>query len=59
MFADSHAAWFLTDSKTGLLRSQTAAQLFEGPYGTEMVEYSSEEGPGGTITPSTFSRGHA
>ena len=29
--ADGHAAWILADSTTGLLREQTAAQLFEGP----------------------------
>ena len=59
VLADTHAAWILADSKTGLLRSQTATQIFEGPYGTEMVEHFSEEGPGGTISPTAFSRGHA
>ena len=31
VLADGHAAWVLADSKTGLLRAQTAQQLFEGP----------------------------
>ena len=31
-------AWILADSRTGLLRSQTAAELFEGEVKTEMVD---------------------
>ena len=54
---DGHAAWVLADSKTGLLRAQTSQQLFEGPYGTEMVEQFSTDGV--EITPNEFSRGHA
>ena len=53
---DRHAAWVLADSKTGLLRAQTSQQLFEGPYGTEMVEQFSD---GVEITPTEFARGHA
>ena len=56
VLADTHAAWILADSKTGLLRAQTAQQLFEGPYGTEMVEQFSD---GSQITPTEFARGHA
>ena len=54
---DGHAAWILADSKTGLLRAQTSQQLFEGPYGTEMVEQFSNDGV--DITPAEFARGHA
>ena len=57
VLADTHAAWILADSKTGLLRAQTAQQLFEGPYGTEMVEQFSNDGV--DITPTEFARGHA
>ena len=38
-------------------RAQTAAYLFEGPYGTEMVEQFSTDGV--DITPAEFARGHA
>ena len=54
---DGHAAWIIADSKTGLLRAQTSQQLFEGPYGTEMVEQFSDDGS--QITPTEFARGHA
>ena len=57
VLADGHAAWVLADSKTGLLRAQTSQQLFEGPYGTEMVEQFSTDGV--DITPTEFARGHA
>ena len=56
VLADGHAAWILADSRTGLLRAQTASQLFEGEVKTEMVEQFSD---GTDITPSEFSRGHA
>ena len=57
VLADTHAAWILADSRTGLLRAQTAQQLFEGPYSTEMVEQFSNDGV--DITPTEFARGHA
>ena len=56
VLADGHAAWILADSRTGLLRAQTASQLFEGEVKTEMVEQFSD---GIDITPTEFSRGHA
>ena len=56
VLADGHAAWILADSRTGLLRAQTASQLFEGEVKTEMVEQFSD---GINITPTEFSRGHA
>ena len=40
----------------GLLRAQTAAQLFQGEVRTEMIEQFSD---GVDITPTEFSRGHA
>ena len=57
VLADTHAAWILADSWTGLLRAQTAAQLFEGESKTEMFQHFNEEGPGGTVTPTAFSLG--
>ena len=57
VLADTHTAWILADSKTGLLRAQTAAQLFEGEVKTEMVEQFSDSGS--QITPTEFARGHA
>ena len=56
VLADGHAAWVLADSRTGLLRAQTASQLFEGEVKDEMVEQFSD---GINITPTEFSRGHA
>ena len=56
VLADGHAAWILADSRTGLLRAQTASQLFEGEVKTEMVEQFSDDID---ITPTEFSRGHA
>ena len=56
VLADGHAAWIIADSRTGLLRAQTASQLFEGEVKTEMVEQFSD---GIDITPTEFSRGHA
>ena len=56
VLADGHAAWILADSRTGLLRAQTASQLFEGEVKDEMVEQFSD---GINITPTEFSRGHA
>ena len=56
---DTNAAWVLADSKTGLLRAQTAAQLFEGPYRAEMVEAFTPENATHNIGPATFAKGHA
>ena len=56
VLADGHAAWIIADSRTGLLRAQTASQLFEGEVKDEMVEQFSD---GINITPTEFSRGHA
>jgi hypothetical protein len=56
VLADGHAAWILADSRTGLLRAQTAQQLFEGEVKTEMVEQFSD---GSEITPTEFARGSA
>ena len=58
ILADQAAAWILADSKTGLLRSQTASQLFQGEHKTAMDEIFSKEG-GGAITGRGFARGHA
>ena len=52
VLADGHAAWILADSRTGLLRAQTASQLFVGEVKTEMVEQFSD---GIDITPATGS----
>ena len=57
VLADTHAAWILADSRTGLLRAQTAQQLFEGEVRTEMIEHFSDNGS--EITPTEFARGHA
>ena len=57
VLADGHAAWILADARTGLLRAQTAQQLFEGDVKTEMVEQFSSDGS--EITPAEFARGHA
>ena len=57
VLADTHTAWILADSKTGILRAQTAAQLFEGEVKTEMSEQFSDSGS--QITPTEFARGHA
>ena len=54
----TNAAWVLADSRTGLLRAQTAGQLFGGEHKTALVEIFSKEGPGGTINSSGFARGH-
>ncbi len=59
VLADGHAAWILADSRTGLLRAQTAAQLFEGPYATEMFETFTPENETQNIGPTTFAKGHA
>ena len=56
---DTNAAWVLADSKTGLLRAQTAQQLFEGPYGAEMVEAFTPENATHNIGPTNFAKGHA
>ena len=56
---DTNVAWILADSKTGLLRAQTAAQLFEGPYGAEMVEAFTPENATHNIGPTNFAKGHA
>ena len=55
VLADTHTAWILADSKTGLLQAQTAAQLFEGEVKTEMLEHFSDSGS--QITPAEFAPG--
>ena len=59
VLTDDHAAWVLADSKTGLLRAQTAQQLFEGPYGAEMAETFTPENANHNIGPTNFAKGHA
>ena len=59
VLADTSGAWVLTDSKTGLLRPQTAKHLFEGPYEAEMVETFTPENATQNIGPTNFAKGHA
>ena len=57
--ATAQQPWILADTKTGLLRSQNAPQLFAGPYKADMEAIFTPTRAPTAITQEQFSKGHA
>ena len=57
--ATTQQPWILADTKTGLLRSQNAPQLFAGPYKDDMETIFTSPGATNTITAEQFTKGNA